>query len=215
MSKNRLVVQILVTVFIVSCLGTFGAAESVMTVLPKGMVKVTETNGQVVELTTNFPLQNGSIMEAIGGQCIVQGVNCSFIAQDKTRFSLNNAGGKWVCTVYSGKVNYVLHSDSMVKFIHAGAVYDCQKITPSTAGGGVEGSASVVDDKLVFANITGEVVFVPIVAGVASAPLVVGPVAAGGISTTALGAGTAVTTAAAAAGASMGLSSGKSRTSDQ
>ena len=213
MRKNRLVVQILITAFMVSCLGTAGAADSVMTVLPKGVVKVMEKNGQVVQLTTNFPLPDGSIMEASGGQCTVQGSNCSFIAQNKTRFSLNNAGGKWICTVYTGKVNYVLHSDSMVKFVHADAVYDCQKITPATPGGSVEGSAAVVDDKLVFTNTVGESVFVPTLAGVAAAPLVVGPASAGGISTAALGIGAGV--AAAAGGAALGLSSGKNGTSGQ
>jgi hypothetical protein len=214
MRKNRLMVQILVTVFIMSCLGTAGAAESVMTVFPKGVVKVTETNGQVVRLTTNFPLKDGSIMEPSGGQCTVQGSNCSFIAQDKARFSLNNVGGKQVCTLYSGKVNYVLHSDSMVKFVHADAVYDCQKITPATAGGSVEGSAAVVDDKLVFTNTAGELVFVPVLAGAAGAPLVVGPAAAGGISTTGLAvAGAGV--GAAAGGAALGLSSGKGAASGQ
>jgi hypothetical protein len=152
-------------------------------------------------------------MEPCGGLCTVQGSNCSFIAQDKSRFSLNNAGDTRVCTVYSGKVNYVLHSDSKVRFVHADAVYDCQKITPATAEGSVEGSAAVVDDKLVFTNNLGELVLVPSVAGVTAAPVLVGAASAAGISTTALGVSAGV--AAAAGGTALGLSSGKTRTSGQ
>ena len=215
MRQNRLVVQILVTVFIMSCLGTFGAAESVMTVLPKGVVKVTETSGQVVQLTTNFPLKEGAIMEVSGGPATVQGANFSIIAQDKARFSLNNVDGKWAVTVYSGKVNYVLHSDAMVKFVHADAVYDSQKIIPATPGGSVEGSATVVNDKLVFTNTAGELVFAPTSGGVAAAPVVVvdPPAAAGGASATALGVVGGVV--AATAGAGLGLSSGNPTQSGQ
>ncbi|MGO9022300.1 MAG: hypothetical protein ACLQBD_07820 [Syntrophobacteraceae bacterium] len=208
MRKNRLVVQILVTVFMVSCLGTAGAAESVMTVFPKGVVKVTENNGQVVQLTTNFPLKEGAIMEVSGGPATVQGANFSIIAQDKARFSFNNAGGKLVCTVYSGKVNYVLHSDAKVKFAHGDAVYDCQKISPATPGGSVEGSAAVVGDSLVFIDTSGELVCGPIVAGVEGAPLVVDPAGAGGISAAPIVPG-AFVAGVAAYGTAMGLSSGK------
>jgi len=191
-----------------SCLGTAGAAESVMTVFPKGVVKVTEANGQVVQLTTNFPLEEGALMEVSGGPATVQGANFNITAQDKTKFSLNNAGGKWVCTVYSGKVNYVLHSDSKVKFEHADAAYDCQKNSAATPGGSVEGSAAVNGDNLIFTNSAGELFCLPVVAGIAGAPLVVGP-AAGGISSTAAGVGAGVA-AAAAYGVPLGLSSGKS-----
>jgi len=142
MRMNRLVVQILVTVLIVSCLGSAGAVESVMTVLPKGVVKVTEKSGQVVQLTTNFPLKEGAIMEVSGGPATVHGVNFSIIAQDKAIFSLNNVDGKWVCTVNAGKVNYMLHSDAMVRFVHAESVCECQEINPETPGGSVEGSAA-------------------------------------------------------------------------
>ncbi len=208
MRKNRFVVQILVTVFMVSCLGTAGAAESVMTVFPKGVVKVTEENGQVVQLTTNFPLENGAVMEVSGGPATVQGPSFSITAQDKAKLSLNNAGGKWVCTVYSGKVNYVLHSDSKVKFAHADAAYDCQKNSAATPGGSVEGSAAVDGDNLIFTNTAGELFCLPVVAGIAGAPLVVGPAAAGGISSTAAGVGAGVA-AAAAYGVPLGLSSSK------
>ncbi len=215
MRQNRLVVQILVTVFIVSCLGTFGAAESVMTVLPKGVVKVTETSGQVLQLTTNFPLKEGAIMEVSGGPATVQGPNFSIIAQDKARFSLNNVDGEWVVTVYSGKVNYVLHSDAMVKFVHADSVYDSQKIIPATPGGSVEGIATVDNDKLVFANTAGELVFAPTSGGVAAAPVVVvdPPAAAGVSAATALGVVGGV--AAAVTGTALGLSSGKHTQSGQ
>lgn len=215
MRQNRLVVQILVTVFIVSCLGTAGAAESVMTVLPKGVVKVTETNGQVVNLTTNFPLKEGSVMEVSGGPATVQGANFSIIAQDKARLSLNNINGKWVVTIHSGKVNYVLHSDAMVKFVHAHAVYDCQKIVPATPGGSVEGSADVAGDKLVFTNTAGELVYGPTLAGVDAAPVVVDdpPVAAGGATAAAVGVSSGVV--AATAGTALGLSSGNHTQSGQ
>ncbi len=215
MRQNRLVVQILVTVFIASCLGIAGAAESVMTVFPKGVVKVTETNGQVVQLTTNFPLKENAVMEVSGGPATVHGANFSIIAQDRARFSLNNVGDKWICTVYSGKVNYVLHSDAMVKFVHADAVYDCQKIIPATPGGSVEGSATVADDKLVLTNTAGELVCGPTLAGVTEAPVVVAdpPPAATGVTATALGVTAGV--AAAAAGAGLGLSSGNSGNSSQ
>ncbi len=214
MSKNRLVVQILVMVFIMSCLGTAVAAESVMTVFPKGVVKVTEENGQGVQMTTNFPLKEGTVMEVSGGPCTVQGANCSFIAKDQDRFALSNVGGKWVCTVYSGNVNYVLHSDAMVEFAHGDAVYDCQKIIPAAATGSAEGSAAVVDDKLVFTNTAGETVFVPTVAGVAAAPAVAGSSAAGGVSTTAIAAGS-VGVAGAGIGTGLELSSRKSGASGQ
>lgn len=213
MRQNRLVVQILVTVLIVSCLLSAGAAEYVMTVLPKGVVKVTETSGQVVQLTTNFPLKEGAIMEVSGGPATVQGANLSFIAQDKARFSLNNVGGKWIVTVYSGKVNYVLHPDAMVKFAHADAVYDCQKIVPEPPGGSVEGSAAVVDNKLVFTNTAGQLVCAPTYAGAAAAALVVGSAAGVGVSTTAMVVGAGVV--AAGAGAALGLSSGHNTQSGQ
>ncbi len=208
MRQNRLLVQILVTVFMVSCLGSAGAAESVMTVLPKGVVKVTEQSGQVVQLTTNFPLKEGAIMEVNGGPATVQGANFSIIAQDRTRFSLSNADGKWVCTVYSGKVNYVLHSEAMVKFVHSDSVCDCQEIIPATPGGSVEGSTAVANDKLVITNTAGELVCGPTVAGVARAPVVVAdpPVAGGGATATAIGVNAGVVTATA--GAALGLSSG-------
>ena len=216
MRMNRLVVQILVTVLIVSCLGSAGAVESVMTVLPKGVVKVTEESGQVVQLTTNFPLKEGAIMEVSGGPATVHGVNFSIIAQDKAIFSLNNVDGKWVCTVYSGKVNYMLHSDAMVKFVHADSVCDCQKIIPATPGGSVEGSAAVVDDKLVFTNTAGELVCGPTLAGVAAAPVTVvdPPAAAGGINATTIGVIGGVAGVAAGA-AALGLSSGNNTKSAQ
>lgn len=160
MRKNRFIIQILATVFMVSCLGTAMAAESVMTVFPRAAVKVTENNGRVMRMTTNFPLKPGVVMEAEGGPCTVQGANCSFTAQDKARFSFKNVGGKWICTIYSGKVNYVLRPDSKVEFAHAKAMYDCQKIIPAEAGGNVEGTAAVSGDKLVFAGSTGKLVVV-------------------------------------------------------
>jgi|SRR5208337_1919534 len=208
MGRNRLVVQILVMVFMVSCLGSAGTAESVMTVLPKGVVKVTEQSGQVVQLTTNFPLKEGAIMEVSGGPATVQGANFSITAQDRTRFSLNNAGGKWVCTVYSGKVNYFLHSDAMVKFVHSDSVCDCQEIIPETPGGNVEGSTAVADDKLVFTNTAGELVCGQTLDGVAGAHVVVAdpPAAVGGVTATEIGVNAGVV--AATAGASLGLSSG-------
>ncbi len=215
MKKNRLAVWILLMAFLASFPGIAGAAESVMTVMPQGAVNVTEENGQVVQMTTNFPLKNGSVMEASGGQCTVQGGDCGFIAQNNAVFSLDNADGKWVCTIYSGKVNYVLHSGSMVKFVHANAEYDCRKITPVKAGGRVEGSAAVDGDILVFANTAGESVFVPTFAGVIAAPLVVGSSAAGGISTTTVAVGAGVAAAGAGAGLGLGLSSGHSSKSPQ
>ena len=215
MRMNRLAVKILVTVLITSCLGSAGAVDSVMTVLPKGVVKVTEESGQVVQLKTNFPLKEGAVMEVSGGPATVKGVNFSIIAHDKAIFSLNNVDGKWVCTVYSGKVNYVLHSDAMVKFAHADAVYDCQKIIPATPAGSVEGSAAVVGDKLEFTNTAGELVCGPTLAGVDAAPVTVfdPPPAAGGVTETAIGVTAGV--AAATAGAVLGLSSGNNTKSAQ
>lgn len=206
MKTNRFMMLILVTVFIASCLGTAGAAEPVMTVFPKGVVKVTEANGRVIELRTNFPLKEGSLMETSGGQCTIQGSNCGFVAQDKAKFSFTSEGDKWVCNVHSGKVNYILRSDSRVKFAHGDAVYECSKITPAKDGGSVEGSATVVNDTLVFTNTRGEAVFVPTIAGVVGAPIVVSAAGAGGVSTTAIAVGAGA--AAAATGAALGLSSG-------
>ena len=113
-------------------------------------------------------------------------------------------------------MNYVLHSDSMVKFMHGDSVYDGQKITPAKAGGTVEGAAAVVGDKLVFTNTTGQLLVAPTLAGVAAAPLVIGS-AAGGVSATtdAVGAGAAAAAAGAGVGLGLGLSSGKSGASGQ
>ena len=57
MKKNRLVVQILVMVFTVSCLGIAGAQNSVMTVFPKGMVKVTDTKWPGGPAYDGFPAE--------------------------------------------------------------------------------------------------------------------------------------------------------------
>jgi hypothetical protein len=212
MKKNRLAVWFLLTVFLASCPVIAGAQSSV-SVIPQGMVILTEENGRVVQLSTTFPLKDGCLMEAGGGPCTIQGSVFSFTARDKTRFSMTKAGDKWVLTLHSGQMDYALRKESMMKFAHEGTVYDIQKITPAVAGGNVEGYAAVVGDKLVFTNTLGELVLVPTVAGVAAAPLVVAPGAAGGISATALGVGAGV--AAAGVGAALGLSSGKDAASAQ
>ena len=215
MKKNRLIVQILAAVFIVSFLGAAGAAEPTATVFPKGVVYVTE-GSHVIPLKTNFPLKPGSIMETSGGPATVQGPNFSFEIQDNSRFSLNNAGGKWVCTVYSGKANYVLHSDSAVTFVHADRVYDCQRIAPSTPGGSVEGTVALDGDKLVFANTAGELVLAPTFAGVDPAPMMVAPAAgAEGLSATSVAVGAGFAATAAGTGAGLGLTSGHSSSSPQ
>jgi len=201
------------TVLLCSLRGVAGA-ESMVSVTPNGVVNLTEENGQVIRLTTSVPLKPGCLMETSGGTCTVQGPAFGLTAQDKARFTFVRAGDKWVMVLHSGRVNYILRQGSQIGFAHEGAVYELSKITPAEAGGNVRGIVAVVDDKLVFTNVEGELVLAPTIGGIAGGLVVVGPEASAGYGAVALGAA-AAEAGAVGAGAAMGLSSGKSTASRQ
>jgi len=210
---NRLAVSVLAAVLFCAS-WVIAGSESTVTATPKGAVMLTETNGQVVRLTTSFPVKTGCLMETSGGTCIMRGPQFRLTAQDKASFAFRKVGDKWVMNLNAGRVHYVLHPEPTIYFSHADAVYELTKITPAVEGGNVEGIVEVVGDKLVFANSAGELVLVANTAGVEAEPLVVGPSAAGGVGSAAMGLG-AAGAAAAGTGAAIGLTSGNSTTSQQ
>jgi len=213
MGRNRFAVLVLVAVFLCSFPGIAGA-EPPVTVIPNGVVNLTEQSGRIVRLTTSFPLKPMCLMEASDGTCIIQGSKFSLTAENKSMATFHRVGDKWVMTLHSGRVHYALRPASPIEFAHGHAVYELREISPAEANGNVTGIVAVVDDKLVFTNLAGEMVLAPTIAGVEAESVVVGPAAAEMSGTTAMALGGAEA-AAVGAGAAVGLSSGKSSVSKQ
>lgn len=195
MKKSQLAALIFVTIFLVSISGIAAAADPVNVTPPSnGHVKLTESNGNQVQLKSSFPAKYGCSMEPNGGFCVVKGPSFDFTASDGTMFAMNRKGEKTDMALYSGKVNYVLRKDSKVQFSHPGPVeqvYEVRKITPGPDGV-VKGFVTLQGDKMVFMNTVGQLELLPIIGGIAQSSTVIatcdlGPI--GGAAVAAAGGG--------------------------
>ena len=126
-------------------------------VLPQGDVLIYEQGKPLARFHQEFPLPEGSLI-ACNGSCLVHINKISLLANDKSRFALNEGQDGWNLLLEQGKVNFSLLPGSPPLIFHTPdhVLVTKSVITPAATDSTIEGVIEVVEGKTTLALSQGQ-----------------------------------------------------------